>query len=53
MTNEDVKYAADFLIWLHLEAKLSGTYIYNEPEFKKYNRNIEITSASDIFLKKY
>lgn len=53
MTNEDAKYAEDFLIWVHLEAKLSGTYIYNEAEFKKYNRNIEIVTAGDIFLKKY
>lgn len=50
MTDKDKKYKEDYLMWSYLTAKLSGTYIYNDTEFKMYNKNVEITSAGEIFL---
>ena len=44
--SKNSKYIEDFLLWQYLEAKISGTYIYNETEFKLNNGNISISVAA-------
>jgi len=45
MNEKDKKYHEDYFIWQYLCAKITGTYIYNEAEFRQNNQKIDMTSS--------